>query len=245
VTVGVKLYDHYRGAEAGFRPEAWLYLRSLVNPFALVLRRVVREKPPPTRADVLQAVRGLLFGAAAIGLLIGVFHVDWRHRDFIKEHCTKAISLFLVIQFFPNGLAAVFRLIGIPSTNFAGPFFMARTPAEFWRFYNRPVNQFFSQYVFRPAGGKAHPIQATLWVFVISGIVHEYVFDLPAGRVLGTQMCFFLLQGLAVVATLRLRPRGWVALPMHLLTFAFNLATVRLFLAGLNAVVPFYVLRLP
>jgi hypothetical protein len=245
VTAGVKLYDHYRGAGAGFRPGAWLYTSCLFNPFALVLRQVAREKQPSRNADAVSAAIALSIGSSAAVLIVAVFCVDWRHHSFIEEHCAKAISLFLMIQFLPNGVAAVFRLIGIPSTNFAGPFFLARTPAEFWRFYNRPVNQFFNEYVFRPAGGLAHPIRATLLVFVISGIVHEYVFDLPAGRVLGSQMCFFLIQGLAVVVTLRLRPRGWLAVPMTLLTFAFNLAAVRLFLAGLNAVAPFYVNRSP
>ena len=245
VTVGVKLYDSNRGAERGFRPAALLYAECLFNPFALVLRRVTREKRPSRRADAINAAVALSIGLPAVLLLIAVFCVDWRQHLFIEEHCAKAISLFLMIQFLPNGVAAVFRLLGVPATNFAGPFFLARTPAEFWRFYNRPVNQFFNEYVFRPARGAAHPIRATLLVFVISGIVHEYVFDLPAGRILGSQMGFFLLQGLAVVATLRLRPRGWAAVPMTLLTFAFNLATVRLFLAGLNAVAPFYVVQSP
>lgn len=245
VTAGVKLYDHYRGAEAGFRPAAWLYTSCLFNPFALVSRKVAREKQPSLKTDALVAAIALPIGFSAAILIVAVFCVDWRHHSFIEEHCAKAISLFLMIQFLPNGVAVVFRLLRVPATNFAGPFFLARTPAEFWRFYNRPVNQFFNEYVFRPARGAAHPIRATLLVFIISGIVHEYVFDLPVGRILGSQMAFFLIQGLAVVATLRLRPRGWLAVPMTLLTFAFNLATVRLFLAGLNAVAPFYVNRSP
>ncbi|HEY2586790.1 MAG TPA: MBOAT family O-acyltransferase [Tepidisphaeraceae bacterium] len=243
VTVGVSLYDHYWNARAGYRPGPRRFIESLPNPFALALRRVLSEPTPTRRADVIQAVVCSLLGMAAVALLIGVFCIDWRRHLFITEHCAKAISLFLMIQFFPNGLAAAARLAGIPATNFAGAFFLARTPAEFWRMYNRPVNQFFHEYVFKLAGGRAHPITAMLIVFVVSGIIHEYVFDLTLGRILGSQMLFFLIQALAVVATMRLRPRGWRAVPMVLLTFAFNLATVRIFLAGLNAIGPFYVER--
>ena len=32
-----------------------------------------------------------------------------------------------------------------------------------------------------------------LATFAVSGILHEYAFDLPAGRVLGSQMAFFLI----------------------------------------------------
>ena len=56
-------------------------------------------------------------------------------------------------------------------------------------------------------------------------------------------MAFFLVQGLAVIATLRVRPRGRAAVLGILLTFAFNVATGPLFLAAMNAVVPFFVSR--
>jgi len=53
-------------------------------------------------------------------------------------------------------------------------------------------------------------------------------------------MAFFLIQGLAVIATLRIRPRGWAVAPAIVLTFAFNLLTARLFLAAMNAVAPLF-----
>ena len=56
-------------------------------------------------------------------------------------------------------------------------------------------------------------------------------------------MFFFTIQGLAVIATIRLRPRGPMAIPATLLTLVFNLATVYFFLICLNAVLPFYVNR--
>ena len=124
-----------------------------------------------------------------------------------------------------------------------GPLFLARTPAEFWRFYNRPVGQFFHEYVFKTLGGPRRPVLAVFLTFVISGVIHEYLFDVPARRILGTQMAFFLIQGVAVIARLRVRPRGWAAAPAVILTFAFNLLTARVFLASMHAVVPFYASR--
>jgi hypothetical protein len=53
---------------------------------------------------------------------------------------------------------------------------------------------------------RTRPVRATIVTFLVSGVIHEYVFDLAAGRVLGSQMLFFTIHGLAVVATLRLRP---------------------------------------
>ena len=57
-------------------------------------------------------------------------------------------------------------------------------------------------------------------------------------------MAFFLIQGLAVAATRRVRPRGWRRSPWVAGTFAFNLASSALFFASLDEVLPFY-MRLP
>lgn len=245
VAVACRLYDTLRGADAGFFPGPWIYLCSLFHPFALVLGRVLREKPPPRRSDLRQTLICAAGGMAAVALIILVFSINWRGLPFVAEHCAKAISVFLMVQFLPNALASAFRLVDIPATNFAGPFLLARTPAEFWRLYNRPIGQFLHEYVFKPGGGRSHPLTLTLLTFLFSGVLHEYVFDIPASRVLGWQMLFFTLQGLAVVATIRLRPSGWLAVPARLLTFAFNLASVWLFLRCLNVVLPFYVNRSP
>ncbi len=111
---------------------------------------------------------------------------------------------------------------------------------QFWRRWNRPAQQFLEEYAFKPAGGPRHFIGATLVTFAVSGLAHEYVFDIAAGRILGWQMAFFALQGLAVVATRHVRPSarsrpGWLAA-----TFAFNLLSSILFFRSVNAVVPFY-----
>jgi D-alanyl-lipoteichoic acid acyltransferase DltB (MBOAT superfamily) len=240
VMTGLRLYDRHRSAEDGFRPAWWVYGVSSANPFAIALRRTLNERRPAAKADVVAAAIGLSAGAAAIWLMIAVFRIDWASHSFVGEYCLKALGLFLVVQFLLNGLAAASRLLGIPATDFAGPFFLARTPAEFWRFYNRPVGQFLDAYIFTPLGGARNAVFATLATFAFSGVMHEYLFDVPARRILGTQMAFFLIQGLAVIATLRIRPRGWAVVPAIGLTFAFNLLTARLFLAAMSAVVPFF-----
>ena len=243
VMVGARVYDEYWAVSGGQQTRLLAYLISLENPFAVVLRRAAQEPPGARWADAVRAAGGLLVGATAIFLLIRIFTIDWRQHSFIAEHCAKAITLFLIIQFLPNGLAATARLAGLPATNFGGPFFLARTPAEFWRLYNRPAGQFFYEHVFKPSGGRRRVIFATLMTFAVSGVIHEYVFDLAAGRVLRSQMAFFMLEGVAVAATLRLRPRAWMTWPAILLTFAFNVAAVRVFLASVNAILPFYVNR--
>jgi len=122
---------------------------------------------------------------------------------------------------------------------------LASSPAEFWRRYNRPVQQFFHDDLFLPWGGRRAPIRVTFSAFVVSALVHEYVFGIIVGRVQGYQTLFFLIQGLAVIATLRARPhRGmkWIA---RAATLTFNLVSSVLFFASLNQILPFYSRPLP
>lgn len=245
VTVGIKLYDLYRAAGQGVRPNGWLFVSCLPNPFALSVDKVRREPRPPWRRDLLQLSLGALGSAGAIELLVRVFRIDWQRHPFVLQHCSKVISFFLLLLFFANGAAAGFRLCGLPATNFSGNFFLARTPAEFWRQYNRPAAQFFHEDVFKPIGGLRRPVTAMLLTFAVSGIIHEYVFDIPANRILGWQMVFFMVQGLAALATIRVKPHGWRAALWVMLTFAFNLATGVLFFKCMNQAVPFYSGRVP
>ncbi|HXE54074.1 MAG TPA: MBOAT family O-acyltransferase [Tepidisphaeraceae bacterium] len=244
VQTAFRLYDLHADPEAPRRPSCLAFIGYQFNPFAIVWRRVWAEPPKPVRNDLGRFLIGTSLGAVAIGLMVFVFHIDWARYPFVLEHCAKVISFLLVIQLLLNGLAAGYRLAGLTATDFAGNFFFSATPAEFWRRYNRPVEQFFYRYVFRPTGGLHRPLVATMAVFAFSAIVHEYIFDIAARRVLGYQMAFFLIHGVASTLTLRVRPKGLARLPAILLNTGFNLATAYLFFMSMNAFVPFYAPRI-
>ena len=77
--------------------------------------------------------------------------------------------------------------------------------------------------------------------FLVSGLLHEYLFSWLAGRLQGLQLGFFLIQGAAVAFTVRVKPRGWRRVPWVAATLAFNLATSVLFLTSIDEIFPFYV----
>jgi D-alanyl-lipoteichoic acid acyltransferase DltB (MBOAT superfamily) len=118
--------------------------------------------------------------------------------------------------------------------------FAARTPADFWVRYNRPAGQFFYEDVFKPLGGLKSPVRATLGTFAVSAVLHEYIFWIAVGRVQGYQMAFFMIQGLVVAATRKIRPRGLRAVAWGTGTLMFNLALSVLFFASIDEVLPFY-----
>ena len=285
VTSSLKLYDVHLGARTGVRPTLWRFAVFLWNVFSLVDRRIDARPDPVTRAPLRRLAWSGGATVVAMGLAIGMFRMDWSNRSFALEHAAKAVAFFLVLFPFTAAAAVVWRAAGFPGRDIMHNPFAARTPADFWRRYNRPVHEFLEEDVYKPVAAPASDtgsanylrlrlkrgragrrnqdrsapnsadryesrrrgrtsaaaaFRATLLTFVVSAAVHEYVFAVPIGRVQGYQAAFFLLQGLAVAATARVKPRGWRVVPWVIATFAFNLATGVLFFASLNHVVPMY-----
>ena len=137
-----------------------------------------------------------------------------------------------MIEFFNVG-AALTRAAGAHTLDVVDRPFSARTPAEFWRLYNRCVGEFLREDVFRPIGGRRHPLMATLVAFAVSGIMHEYMFTVAHGL----QLAFFSLQAGATVLTLRMKLNASLGVAG---TFAFNALTSIFFLASFEGVVSFY-----
>ena len=240
--VGIKLYDLAREAAAGRVPTPRTYVRFMTNSFWHVLRR----QPPPPRGRGRELGTMLArFPAAAAALAVAyvVFKIDWLRFPFLLEHVTKVLAVYAVLVPLANGFAAEWRFLGQPALDTMRHPVLALTPADFWRRWNQPTQLFLHEHVFRPAGGWRAPARATLMTFAVSGLVHEYVLGVAAGRVQYVQLCFFMLQGAAVVATLRLRPRGPAAVAGWALTLVFNLTSSVLFFASVQQIVPFYVTR--
>jgi hypothetical protein len=245
VTLVVKLFDLHVGANRGERPSFSSFLAYLPNAFALVHRKLAEAPRLTPGQSVLRLVVFSLISLALWVVFAGTFVVDWRRAGFAAEHSTKVVIFFLALVPMAAALAAGWRLAGGCAIEFMDNPFAARTPADFWRRYNRPVHQFFDENVFLPLGGRRRPWRALIAVFFISALVHEYVFSMGVGRVQGYQTAFFMLQGLAVATTIRIKPRGMTAVAWVAATFAFNVASGVLFFGSVNGLVPFYQNLLP
>jgi hypothetical protein len=109
-----------------------------------------------------------------------------------------------------------------------------------FRRWNRPAQRCFEYYTFRRMVGLRHPTLGILTAFTISGLGHEYLFAIAIGKVQGWQTFYFVLNGLAVAATYRLRPCGLALLLCVAATIAFNLLASIIFCQSLNEIIPFY-----
>jgi hypothetical protein len=234
----VKLYDLFRNPLLAKHLSTASYSLYLANWFWLVLKRI----PPtvPANRDLKHlwlTLSGLL---AVAGICIAVFARDYSRVPFALEHSLKVTVVVTAVILLTNASSQGWRLLDgralEPMRNSA----MAGTPADFWRRWNRPAQQFFYKYIFRHSGGARNPVRGVMLTFMVSGLVHEYVFGIATGRVQGWQFLYFVLNGIASLVTMRIRPRGWTALPAVEGTVIFNLTMAVLFFKSVNSVFPFY-----
>lgn len=245
VIIIVKLFDVRHDVRRGTGPNWSSFVAFLLNPFVHVRRCLPREPRPSARADLLRLVGGTVGLVAGIVFLRALFRVDWYEFPFLVEHGSKVVAFCLAL-FSGLGLAAaLWRLLGGMARDYMDNPLAAHTPADFWRRYNRNMHQFFFKDVFVSFGGMRAPFRATMLVFVLSALIHEYIFGIAIGRVQGYQTAFFLVQGVAATATVGVKARGRSAVPWIIATLAFNLVTSVLFFASMHELVPFYARGLP
>jgi MBOAT, membrane-bound O-acyltransferase family len=229
-------FDLLHGTHVQFRE----YLRFLGNPFVVVRRRLAFESRPARASDLQRLVAGLCGLAAGVAAGRQVFLTDWSKLPFLLEHSAKLIALYVPLLSGLSAGAAGWRLLGGSAQDTMDRPYLARTPAELWRRYNRNMQQFFLEDVFKHLGDKVGRPARIMIVFCVSALLHEYVFGIATGRVQGYQTAFFLLQGIAVAGTTRVRPRGWQAITWAMGTALFVLLSLTLFFASMQGVVPFY-----
>ena len=243
--VAIKLIDVSLDVRQRSTPTWREYLDFLANPFVLVRRCLALERRPSLHENLVSLVGGSLGCATGLALPFGLFSVDWSSLHFLAEHVSKVVAFMLTVTSGLTAATALWRLCGGTARDYMDRPFIARTPAEFWRRYNRNMQQFFWQDIFRKHGGRRAPIRTMLIVFAVSALLHELIFSAAVGRVQGYQTAFFALQGLAAALTARVKVKGWLAIPWIAGTLVFNLASSVLFFASIHQVVPFYSQGLP
>lgn len=243
--LAIKVIDVWTELRRQGLPTWHAYIDFLANPFTLVRRCLSQERQPTSRESLLSLVTGSIGCAAGIALLVVFFKLDWSGWSFLTEHVAKVIVLMVAITSGLSAAAATWRIAGGTARDFMDMPFAAVTPADFWRRYNRNVQQFFWQDVFKANGGRRAPIQTMLFVFLLSAMLHELIFFASIGRVQGYQTAFFLVQGIAAASTAKIKARGWCAIACMASTLAFNLVSSVLFFASIHGVVPFYSNELP
>jgi hypothetical protein len=194
----------------------------------------VRDRSADRRRGAVEAARGAveLVGAVAVaglcarfGILdAGPFPAAW----------SRAASFVLLLDGFFRLARGVLEASGYSSESvFRDPWKMSDL-AEFWsRRWNRFVATTLAVEVYGPVRRRAGRVAAVLATFLVSGVIHEVIFDLPAPGSGGRWTAFFLIQGIAILALSTLPDRSRAArFGQRLAAWAVLLASAPLFFGG-------------
>jgi hypothetical protein len=237
-TVCIKMFDLHLGAKRGRIPGAGAFLVFLASPFSMVERRSASEPRPSPRGIALLGVEGVALLAAAAGAWLVFLRV--RPQPFAVEHVLLSAASLAFASGATDVMFAGWLAAGGRGRRTMERVYLARTPAEFWRRWNRPINLFLFEDVARPLVARGHRAAGVLLAFAVSAGLHEYAASVAAARVQGYQAAFFMFHGVAMLATARLAPSGaWAAVGVAL-TLLFNLATSVAFYASLEEIMPWY-----
>ncbi len=237
-----KMIELCRLHAAGLRltwGQHWRFVANVCSLSWHALARAPRPLPGQNSQHLLQGLAGML------GAILAMTAVHSLALPYWLEHGLIAVCLMGFVIFELEVLVAITRLLGGPIIDPNDRPWLAVTPADFWRRYNRIIGRFLHDNVFRPTDGKHHPARATLLAFAASGLMHEYVFWIAIERSAGLQMLFFMVQGIGVVLTARIKPRGAAVVAWRLGTWGFMLLTSVVFFASFHHMFPIYGNRLP
>ncbi len=245
VTIAGKVFDLWHDPAGSKRFRLLAFTAYLTNIFCLVPRRhlkVLRTSVTPLLLRMLVGTTSLYL---LIRLLLYVWQKNWGNVPFALEHLCKlpvAISLLWNVAYVGE---AAWKLLGARTTHFMGNIITPHSPAEFWRRWNRPAQQFFYEDIFKPLKVKISPVKSILLVFFVNGLIHEYVVGIAIDSFPGYFLMFFLVHGIAVGLTWRLQKKQCNMFVCVSMTLSFNVCTSVLFFAGVNKVLPFYSGKLP
>ncbi len=232
--------------DAAIAPEVWskrtfrCWIFYLANTFVLCYRKHLLDPQLSQRRNRFLCLRGVVQIGVGSALLYWAFNTNWEISSFWFEHTIKLVGAYLAV--FDGGFVLANGLLGCSGGAymlFSRHPFLARTPAEFWRRYNRDAGRFLREDVY--ARLTLLPLSARIGaVFLANGLLHAYLLLAMGSQMAGAVFTFFVIQGIAVVFTWRLRPKGFTAVIAVLLTITFNITTSVLFFSSVNTVLKWY-----
>jgi len=150
----------------------------------------------PKLRDWLMAMFKMAFGGV---LLYSIPDLALPHHPLLAGWAGMLGVVFLIHFGLFHLLALFWRHHGITVTPVMQNPVRATSLANFWGTrWNTAFNELAYRFVFRPLCRWTNFKMATLGVFILSGLIHEFVISLPAQGGYGLPTLYFLAQGLGI-----------------------------------------------
>lgn len=114
---------------------------------------------------------------------------------------TGMVGLILLLHFgLFHLLALAWRRAGVPVTPLMRAPLLSHSLAEFWgKRWNTAFHRLAARFLFRPLHRVVGVSAATMLVFLVSGLIHDFAISIPARGGYGLPTLYFLLQGAGVL----------------------------------------------
>jgi hypothetical protein len=143
-------------------------------------------RAPPVRR-IAAGLAGLSAQCLALALLVGFFHLDTLARHSVAAwalwHVTQAAMLYVALASMASLRIGIMAVLGFAVPECFEHPLSARTPAIFWRRWNRWTGQWALTYIYRPCVRSSLPlfqrarvpsrIVATMITFLCVGALHD------------------------------------------------------------------------
>jgi alginate O-acetyltransferase complex protein AlgI len=197
---------------------AWAYL--FAWPGMDAARFLSPELAPRLSRSAILGSIAVATGRILLGLFL-LFGVARHAAEPLVEGWIGMLGMVLLLHFgFFHLLSASWRALRVDAPPIMNAPLRSTSVSEFWgQRWNTAFNDLALRLAFRPAARRLGIAGATLWAFLVSGLIHELVISLPAGAGFGLPSGYFLLQGLGVITErsaagqrlgLRTGIRGWI-----------------------------------
>ena len=157
------------------------------------------------QAEVHRPTGGLwLFAIAKISLgfviLLGATPIAFAMHP-LAGGWTAMIGIAFILHFgVIHLLALVWRCAGVNVTPIMRAPILADSVSDFWsRRWNLAFRDLVHRFIFRPITKRINARVGTFSVFVVSGLIHDFVISLTAGGSYGLPTLYFLIQGTAML----------------------------------------------
>lgn len=193
------------GARPGHWP-AWRRLWHVCMPFDVRRTQSVRPAVDPKllgRVVLLGGIGGFVFF-----LLLRLRGLGGQGRDVARLLC-GAVLVYVWVEATSEAARFAHRVGGIEVPPIQRAPILARSVGEFWsERWNRPWSDWLRRFVFLPLARRRLPALGLFAAFVVSGVMHAWMFAAALGMSAAVMTAgFFLIQGTCALAETRFNVR--------------------------------------
>lgn len=159
-------------------------------------RAFAEESAPGTRSEWIQAAF-----KTSLGILFFFKIAHWFEHPAARGWCGM-IGLVLMLHFGTfHLLSLAWRAAGVNAQPLMNSPLLAGSLGDFWgNRWNLAFRQIGYELIFAPYRRTIGAAGATAAIFLLSGLIHDFVISLPAGGGYGLPTLYFVLQGAGVLA---------------------------------------------